>query len=938
MPYTFVNNGGSSSSVSTGTLSGGTVTLTRYDEAGAATADTFNVAGYTVNNVTIANGTGANDSVVGSTGNDLFVWDDFALDSGARATANGASRYGWNRGSSNAHIEDWFGGAGDDVFSFTSIAGGTAMARATTIYGGTGNDVVWEDSGSDTVFGDADSDTVYGASGSDVLGGDSSLSRTTSGTSDGLDFLYGGSGTDTLYGAGAADSLFGGTGVDTVYGGDGDDRVVGDDSASTTTSGASDGSDVLYGDAGSDAMFGAGGNDTLYGGNGSADIDTVYGGDGNDLVMGDNSASTTTSSTTDGADILYGDAGTDRIYGNGGADTGYGGDGTDTLYGGDGNDALRGDAATDTLFGDAGDDTLDGGAGADVLDGGAGTNYAAYTSATAGVELDLAAPANNLGDAAGDTYANIDGYIGSNFNDTMWGSSGGDLEYGGLGDDHLEGGAGGADTLYGGDGNDFMSGMYSTAGGGAPDTLYGDAGDDTMLFSNEGSAVLVSGPFYGWSGEASGGLITLSFTNYQDTSDHLYGGSGFDTVDASRDATSTASQYIRAGKDANLDWIMSAEFFIASNNADVVNLSYANSTGTTTVTITDDVTVTGMGGSDVIVSGSGHDVLIGGSMTAAAAASGTADTIWGGDGNDTVWGDDYGDSITGTGGEGGNDTLYGADGDDTVLSQGGSDLSYGGFGNDVIWSDQGDWGLTTSSVMGNDTIYGGDGDDYILDLGGRNSISVTTSNDLVYGGIGNDVISVFAGNDLIDAGTGNDVIWGGSGNDSVSGGDGEDYIYGGAGTDTLVGGNGADYYYFSRSDGSQLVNEVSGEGAVNHLVVFGTFWETSDNSTPPQMLTVGSGIHETDVGEVLSVGHVLGNHSDAAAQTGNVNVTYNSATSITVSVTGGGSITFNPLLFADITLWNHDATVGQQMQEFYTWDANARGAGLGGFEFVAYIG
>ena len=337
----------------------------------------------------------------------------------------------------------------------------------------------------------------------------------------------------------------------------------------------------------------------------------------------------------------------------------------------------------------------------------------------------------------------------------------------------------------------------------------------------------------------------------------------------------------------------------------------------------------------MIVSGAGNDLLVGGSMTAAAAASGTADTIWGGDGNDQIWGDDFNDSITGTGGEGGNDTLYGADGDDIVYSQGGSDLTYGGLGNDEIWSDQSDWGLTTSPVMGNDTIYGGDGDDYILDLGGRNSLNVTTSNDVVFGGLGDDVISVYAGNDVIDGGGGADAIWGGSGNDTVTGGDGDDYIYGGPGIDVLAGGNGADWYYFSRSDGTATVNEISGEGSVNHLVIFGTYWETTDNSTPPQMFTIGSGVRETDAGEVLNVGHVLGDHSNPAAQTGNVNVTYNSATSVTVGVTGGGTVTFNPLLFADITLWNHDAPIGQ-FQEFYTWDPTARG-GLGGFEFVTYI-
>jgi len=669
-------------------------------------------------------------------------------------------------------------------------------------------------------------------------------------------------------------------------------------------------------------MFATGGNDSLFGGAGSGDVDTLYGGDGDDLVIGDNSASITTSSTTDGVDILYGDAGSDTIYGAGADDTAYGGAAVDTVYGGDGNDTLRGEAADDSLFGDVGDDTLDGSAGTDALDGGAGTNYAAYTSAAAGVTLDLANAANNTGDAAEDSYANIRGYIGSTFNNTMFGSSGGDLEYGGLGDDWLEGGAGGADTLYGGDGNDFLSGFTSISGGGAPDTLYGGGRNDTMLFSNDGSSVPVSGTFYGWIGETgASSVIAVTLSNHQDTTDFLFGGIGFDTVDASRNAATPQGMYIRAGNSASLKWILSAEYFIASNNSVVVNLSYSDGTTIGRAAITDNVTVTGLEGDDIVISGAGDDVLVGGGMTAAAPAGGGADTIWG---------DDFGGSITGTGGKGG---------DDTVFSQGGSDLSYGGLGNDVIWSDLGDWGLTTSSMAGNDTIYGGGGDDFILDLGGRNSLSITTSNDLVYGGLGNDVISVFAGNDVIDAGDGADAIWAGPGNDTVYGGVAADHIYGGAGTDTLYGGAGEDFYFFSRTDGVQTVVEVGGEGAVHHLVIFGTFWETADNATPPQLLTIGSGIRETDVGVILTVGHVLGNHTDTAAQTGNVNVPYNSATSITVSVSGSsGSITFNPLLFADITLWNYDATIPNQIQELYTWDPNARGVGLGGFEFVAYIG
>ena len=756
MAFTLRRNSGSTSSVSTDTLSSGSVALTFHDEAGNATSETLNVAGYTVNAGTIPAGNGASDSLTGGSGNDLFIWDDYLLPSNQRADANGASRYGWSNSNANSHIEDWFGGAGNDVFAFSHVSGGTELTRAVTIYGGTGDDVVWSSEGADRIYGD-----------------------------------------------------------------DGDDR-----------------------------LFGGAGSDTLYGGND--------------------------------------------------------------------------------------DDTLVGGSGADRLYGGTGTNYASYESATAKIVLDLGTPGNNTGDAAGDTYSNIDGYIGSTFNDTMFGSSGGDLEYGGLGNDHLEGGDGGADTLYGGDGNDFLSGMDSIDGGGAEDTLYGGAGDDTLLFSNEGTAMPVNGTVYAWTGEAgSEGIIALQLNGQQDTTDRLYGGDGFDTVDASRDDASEQRQFIRAGKDTSLDWIMSVEYVIASDNDDVVALSYSNGTSGTVAAISTDITVIGREGNDTIVSGSGDDLLIGGGISGAAPAGGMSDTIWGGNGDDRIWGDDYGDTITGTA-DAGNDVLYGGNGNDVIQAQGGSDKVWGGAGDDVIWADQGAWGLT-SGASGADTVYGGDGNDFILDLGGRTSDS-SGSNDTVWGGAGDDVISLFAGNDAVDGGENTDVIWGGAGNDLIGGGDGDDYIYGGSGIDLLAGGKGADSYYVSRSDGQEYILEESSEGAVNHLVLFGTFSDTADNSTPGTIFDPGTGVHETDAGESLSIGHVLGNHADSAAQTGNVNVTYNAADSITVSIAGGAAVTFNPLLFADITLFNHDAVNGHQMQELYTWDANARGAGQGGFEFAGYIG
>jgi VCBS repeat-containing protein len=88
---------------------------------------------------------------------------------------------------------------------------------------------------------------------------------------------------------------------------------------------------------------------------------------------------------TNGADVMYGGAGSDRLFGY---------DGDDTLYGGDGSDIL------------------DGGAGADVLDGGNGRDMAAYISSATGIIADLANPANNTGDAAGDVYISIEGSVG----------------------------------------------------------------------------------------------------------------------------------------------------------------------------------------------------------------------------------------------------------------------------------------------------------------------------------------------------------------------------------------------------------------------------------------------------------------------------------------------------------------------------------------------
>src|SRR5215471_7836415 len=94
-----------------------------------------------------------------------------------------------------------------------------------------------------------------------------------------------------------------------------------------------------------------------------------------------------------------------------------------TIVGTNSNDKLLGTAGPDDISALAGDDFLIGGGGADSLDGGTGTDTASYSTASAGVVANLAAPAGNTGDAAGDSYTSIENLTGSSFADALTGNN-----------------------------------------------------------------------------------------------------------------------------------------------------------------------------------------------------------------------------------------------------------------------------------------------------------------------------------------------------------------------------------------------------------------------------------------------------------------------------------------------------------------------------------
>lgn len=195
--------------------------------------------------------------------------------------------------------------------------------------------------------------------------------------------------------------------------------------------------DVIVGLAGADRIAAGGGHDLVCSGGGD---DFIVAGAGNDRVQGQN-----------GMDTVFGRRGRDRLWGQ---------RNTDSLFGGPGHDRLVGGAGTQ--------DSLVGGPGDDHMHGGPGYDLAEFWDSPAGIEADLRTDtASGHGD---DTIAAIEGIVGSNFDDLLYGDERSNMLQGGAGNDEIyafgttaDGGwdvlrtSGGDNLVDGGDGPDMMS-------------------------------------------------------------------------------------------------------------------------------------------------------------------------------------------------------------------------------------------------------------------------------------------------------------------------------------------------------------------------------------------------------------------------------------------------------------------------------------------------
>ncbi|WP_026942309.1 calcium-binding protein [Hellea balneolensis] len=386
-----------------------------------------------------------------------------------------------------------------------------------------------------------------------------------------------------------------------------------------------------------------------------------------------------------GADVINALAGDDQLFGEDGADILNGGDGDDFISGGDGHDQLNG------------------GAGADTFDGGLGRDAVTYSSATAGVVLDLVSGGTE-GEAAGDTFISIERISGSNFNDGLTGDNNLNIIHGLSGDDVINGMAGN-DLLYGQNGADIInggSGIDRIFGGTDDDVLRGDEGDD-FLYGQAGNDEIHGGAGNDLLDGGTGSDII--YGNDGDDKiiagtgdDTVYGGTGDDFINAG------AGEDVLFGQEGNDQFIAGYGEEVFDGGSGMDSVIYSASQEAVNVSFTANISVGGAASGDTHISvenlyGSQYD-----------------DSLTGDDVNNLISGLNGDDFIDGQGGDdrllggSGDDDVYGGEGKDMLIAQAGNDFLDGGAGHDTLIAGTGD-----------DIIIGGEGNDFLLGQGGADS-------------------------------------------------------------------------------------------------------------------------------------------------------------------------------------------------------------------------
>ncbi len=384
----------------------------------------------------------------------------------------------------------------------------------------------------------------------------------------------------------------------------------------------------------------------------------------------------------------------------------------DLLVGTAGVDTIRGLDGNDTIRAEAGDDLIIGGSGADMIYGGDGFDTVDFSESTIGVRASLSSRVGQGGHAEGDEYFSVEGFVGSDFNDTLDGDAGDNRLTGGAGNDLLTGAAG-ADSLYGGAGDDTL------LGGAGADLLYGGEGSDLVDYSASAEAVNIDLETQTASGgDAEGDQLS--------SIEHAIGSEGNDTL---RGDAGDNRLYGGRGNDiliggAGNDILVGGRGADTLQGGDGIDIAdYSSSDAGVVVNMVDGSAGGGDALGDVltgieIVQGSHHDDhLIGDGHDNILRGGAGADTLEGGAGLDTA---DYSTAVSavavdlgsgrGTVGEAADDRLsgierlVGSDWNDTLTGGNGDETLEGGLGDDLLAGGAGSDTYRVGFGLGADTL------------------------------------------------------------------------------------------------------------------------------------------------------------------------------------------------------------------------------------------
>ena len=351
---------------------------------------------------------------------------------------------------------------------------------------------------------------------------------------------------------------------------------------------------------------------------------TLLGSKGNDTLTG-----------SIASDLLVGQQGSDTLIGKAGNDTLEGGDGDDLLSGGGGDDELDGDEGADTLEGGDGNDVVDGGLGDDLLIGGNGlgddiyyggdgVDTIKYTSATAGILVDLqngvAAARSTDASIGEDQLFEIENIIGGKFADKL------------LGNDYQNEITtfGGNDIVESYGGNDVINSQSGAT------NINSGAGDDKIILHTEKTFEA----FFAHNVKTDTYLSLIGKSKYlsvidgEEDADTIIlmdnsNGDAFFLHDAYSDLHESVSTTADDKGMQTAARVISVETILAGDGDDIIDLtSDTFDMGGTNITLK------GEAGDDVLWAAEGNDTLDGGIGN---------DTLFGGDGNDTLTGGDGAD-------------------------------------------------------------------------------------------------------------------------------------------------------------------------------------------------------------------------------------------------------------------------------------------------------